>query len=443
MIPRTRSISFRLIALGGILTLFLVLYTFTTTPSFDFLPFLSEGRTRSSCPPEEYSNGQWVYDTSATNRSMAAQSDALEFSGFQGCASSREFYWHLGAGEKEEEQRRFPRVTNWRWQPSPQCTTREFSAEAMVRDLVEQGGWLLLGDSITEGQFFSLSCMLFPHVIATPDYIKNPYFDRAWPQNLYINPESLFIHKLRFPPGFDITITPLVTFRRVDLLLEQRELVELHRVLHDPPEDFSLFSEEQAWNLSPDYYLQLFAAPLPEANYGNMILSTGGHWTTTLFSGYRDESKEEQGFGIDGVISFFREAMSFWADQIQSGMRSMDGQVLANGKRGRRQVVVRAYLPGHEDCHKAQEPWTEIQPWIWRWFNWANIEEYNQVFQDVLSNAQYPDIHFLPIDRPARLRPDAHVTSDCLHIMTGAGVLEGWSHYTWHYLTRELGSQIR
>ncbi len=231
--------------------------------------------------------------------------------------------------------------------------------------------------------------MLFPHVIATPDYVKNPYFDRAWPQNLYINPESPLIHKLRFPPGFNNTITPLVTFRRVDLLLEQGELVELHRALYDPPEDFSLFSEEQAWNLSPDYYLQLFAAPLPEANYGSMILSTGGHWTTTLLSGYRDESKEEQGFGIDGVVRFFREAMSFWANQVQSGVRSMGGQVLANGKRGRRQVVVRAYLPGHEDCHKAQEPWTEIQPWIWKWFNWANIEEYNQVFQVCLPNSTF------------------------------------------------------
>lgn len=83
--------------------------------------------------------------------------------------------------------------------------------------------------------------------------------------------------------------------------------------------------------------------------------------------------------------------------------------------------------------------------------------------QDVLNSTRYPDIHFLPIDRPALLRPDAvsavdtlllstsarliaflcvcdgqHSAGDCLHIMTGAGVLEGWTHYIWHYITREL-----
>jgi len=69
---------------------------------------------------------------------------------------------------------------------------------------------------------------------------------------------------------------------------------------------------------------------------------------------------------------------------------------------------------------------------------------------------EYPDVHFLAIERPARLRPDAvslfdpfisfiylsftqHATGDCLHIMAGAGVLEGWTHYIWHYVSKELG----
>ena len=60
--------------------------------------------------------------------------------------------------------------------------------------------------------------------------------------------------------------------------------------------------------------------------------------------------------------------------------------------------------------------------------------------QKVLSSRRYPDIHFLPIDRHALLRPGAHVASDCLHFMTGAGVLEGWTHYIWHYVTEEVPS---
>lgn len=68
--------------------------------------------------------------------------------------------------------------------------------------------------------FFSLSCTLYPHVIATPDYSgDNAYFDRAWPQNLYLNPKSPLISSLRFPPGFDTEKTPLVTFRRWVLVI--------------------------------------------------------------------------------------------------------------------------------------------------------------------------------------------------------------------------------
>ncbi len=63
--------------------------------------------------------------------------------------------------------------------------------------------------------------------------------------------------------------------------------------------------------------------------------------------------------------------------------------------------------------------------------------------QTVVKSDRYPDIHFLPIDRPALLRPDAHATGDCLHIMSGAGVLEGWTHYIWHYVTRDLPERTR
>ena len=63
--------------------------------------------------------------------------------------------------------------------------------------------------------------------------------------------------------------------------------------------------------------------------------------------------------------------------------------------------------------------------------------------QRVLASPEYRDIHFLPIDRHALLRPDAHVASDCLHFMTGAGVLEGWTHYIWHFVTVELPGRMR
>ncbi|OBZ70729.1 hypothetical protein A0H81_09456 [Grifola frondosa] len=362
---------------------------------------------------------------------MSQSADALEFMGFQGCASDREYYWHLAA-DTERLWDRFPGVTSWEWTPADGCEVRPLEPAAMVKDMVEQGGWLLIGDSVTENHFFSLSCLLYPHVRATPNYTENPYFDRAWPQHLYLSPSSPLLPTLALPPDFNISSTPLVTFRRVDLLLAQPQLEALYHTLR-PNASAPLFSEEQFWSLAPEEYMALFDAP--GARYGTLVVSTAGHWTTTLLAGFQDEG------GIEGVLEFFRAAMARWADEVQ---RAMDASARAAGRRRRRrQVVVRAYLPGHEDCHDERAPWTEWHPFRWNWYNWASIGEFNAVFENVTKEGEYPDIHFLPIDRPALLRPDAHSSGDCLHIMSGAGVLEGWSHYIWHYVTREIPGRMR
>lgn len=77
---------------------------------------------------------------------MEKQEDALNFSGFEGCASSREYWWHL-ASDNEGQWGRFPGAQSWEWVPgSDECRgLRRLDPSEMVRDLVEEGGWLLLG----------------------------------------------------------------------------------------------------------------------------------------------------------------------------------------------------------------------------------------------------------------------------------------------------------
>ncbi|KAJ3725633.1 hypothetical protein DFJ43DRAFT_1002488 [Lentinula guzmanii] len=458
----------KLLILGSCLTFLLLLYTvsLSSSSSFSLSLFRSASKIRpsTSCTPSAYSSGKWVYSPRTTNKTRIEdpKGDALEFAGFEGCASSREFLWHL-ASDNEAQWDRFPGASSWKWDLSQTngCENsesygireleREENKRLFVTDLVQNGGWLVLGDSITEGHFFSISCSLYPHVIATPDYIKNPYFDRAWPQNLYLNPDSPLVNQINYPEGFNISETPLVTFRRIDLLLSLEELEVLHEQKHSQSADFTLFSNEAIWTMSPSTYVSdIFLSTLPKANYANLIVSTAGHWTTTMFSGYSDETDNEgvqhHGDGIDGLINFFGEAMEYWADHVQNAINhDQKGVVLASGGRARRQAMVRAYLPGHEDCHDYRQPWKEVEPMKWGWYNWGSIWKFNQVFDTLLSKPKYLDIHYLAIDRPARLRPDAHATGDCLHIMAGAGVLEGWTEYIWHYIThftrerRELG----
>ncbi|KAE9387170.1 hypothetical protein BT96DRAFT_1081005 [Gymnopus androsaceus JB14] len=499
----------KLLILGSTLTFLLLLYTLSLSSIKSLTSSLNIGSSSESysCSPQSYSAGQWSYKPRTNSTALVHPMDTLTFAGFQGCASNREVYWHLGVGPTRDNENegvdgvgkgmwdRFPVVSSWKWETEEGCNMRPFDAEELVRSLVEDGGWLLIGDSMTESEPLLLPLLPpLPTRHRYPDYVKNPYFDRAWPQHLYLNPESCpEWTPLRYPPGFNITSTPLVTFRRVDLLLSKEELEGLyetstphrrqypptpqHRRQSEPELPSSprakrpLFTEETIWTLSPSIYLRsLFLSPLPEANYATMIVSTAGHWTAPgLFGAFDNTSSTTEGEnnstskdgedadpgGIDALIPFFGEAMEMWADSVQEDLDRDEGVVLGGYRffrphrstplRAKRQVLVRAYLPGHEDCHSYRRPWDEMpaNPWVWGWYNWPVLSSLLTnallcVTQDLLQNRnKYPNIHYLGIDRPARLRPDAHATGDCLHIMTGAGVLEGWSEYIWHWVSSE------
>ncbi|KAJ7122874.1 hypothetical protein C8R44DRAFT_918494 [Mycena epipterygia] len=207
-----RSLCSKLLAIDVGFTLFVVIHTTSDSAARLSQFSLFGGRRRGTCPPESYADGEW------------------------GCASSREYYWHL-ASENKERWDRFPDVNSWRWQPDEKgCAIQDMQQEDLLRELVEQSGWLLpdpiSADSITEGHFFSLSCMLYPHIRATPITWKirtltgpghKTYLDLDSPSGLTL------------PDRFSIARTPLVTFRRVDLLLEKQRLVDLDSELYTEP----------------------------------------------------------------------------------------------------------------------------------------------------------------------------------------------------------------
>lgn len=218
-----------------------------------------------------------------------------------------------------------------------------------------------------------------------------------------------------------------MTFRRVDLLLSQDEIEAIHRTSHpelytrnsqgrrqldddnylseeEGAKEFKLFSDEQVWSLSPKEYMPLFLSPLPEAHYSTLILSTAGHWTTHLFTGIADPSKtpeaEASGHGIQNVLELFEDSMRVLAGELQEALdedrRGKGGSSgLSWGKAQkpvRRQVVVRGYLSGHEDCHDKHAPWAEVQPYVWKWWNWPWIRDFNVIFEVSLSRLALPKL---------------------------------------------------
>ncbi|QRV84481.1 hypothetical protein RhiJN_12497 [Ceratobasidium sp. AG-Ba] len=447
-----------IIAAGLVSTLLLSGLLYTSDAPRSALHFVSSSFSSAStgstswptqCSPEDWSDGEWVqkspesyplehflslYPFNASDPQAPNYTPTPEVTrhplaplGFAGCASGRERDWHLGMHDDGTPDRNHPemwsyvvRGASYDWIPkSPACRmySEQVSREQFIRALVEQGGWFLVGDSVTEQHFFSMSCLLYPHVIATPDYAPHGGSGpRDWPQNLYLNPSSPLVDQLKPPAGFDIKRTPLVTFRRVDLLFEPSELDAIHLSMHNSSDSVpsTLFGPEasESYNLSPDKYLSIFTAPLPEANYKVLLVSTAGHWTTASLPGARDPSDVQKEATNPAVYKTFVEAVRVWTKKVSGALKEPSvGQGVKNSEK---QVLIRAYLPGHEfDCHKETGPLTRA----------AIRVEGN------------PQLRFLGLDKPALLRPDAHSLSDCLHIQIGAGIFEG-GHGTFGTLWR-------
>ena len=84
---------------------------------------------------------------------MTHPEDSLAFLGFEKCASSREWFWHLAADD-EAQYDQFLAAQSWEWIPGSRFEEMQYlSTENLIRNLVEDGGRYLVG-----GEFlFSLS----------------------------------------------------------------------------------------------------------------------------------------------------------------------------------------------------------------------------------------------------------------------------------------------
>ena len=69
-----------------------------------------------------------------------------------------------------------------------------------------------------------------------------------------------------------------------------------------------------------------------------------------MFLGLYDDGKEG-----NGIQEFFRHVTKRWAFEVQEALYE-DQRKGNGGKSSPRRAIVRAYLPGHEDCHKKYEP---------------------------------------------------------------------------------------
>ena len=383
---------------------------------FPFRHFIVDNQLK--CAPEDYAAGYWTRNPGSPMNASTPE-DIVRASGWTGCAGYREPLWQLAA----DDQKMIP----WRGNAShytyvPPDTCRGYAPPrtiSLVQLLVERGGWLILGDTVSEGHFFSLSCELYPHVRAEPTAFQDPY-DWDKPQHLFLREDSWLVPKLKLPPGFDFNLTPLVTFYRSDLWMESKELLNVFHASHPNrttkprPKLEDLFGDtlEYIYDVTMSNQLELFTSP-PPFNYGALITSSGTQWTESVFDELR---------GPDDIVDFFAHATREYVSRI--GETLVDGPVATRPKWSTapvytartssgypRRVVFRAAITGTENCLdynlRLSGPLREKADMRENHRNWEWIWRLNERVGEIVTETNHPRIHWLPIDRPAMLRADA------------------------------------
>jgi len=188
---------------------------------------------------------------------------------------------------------------------------------------------------------------------------------------------------LTLPIGFNISSTPLVTVRRIDLLFSSEEVEALYWSAQDKPYmdgGKSIYTHEKAYTIPMDTYLNEFIQPLPTASYSTMITSTGGHWAQFHFNGTSPA-------GIPGILNLFAVVAKRWADHFQEVVGKANQECLAAGESckhpRRRRAIIRDFVEGHYECETKFDPWTDVgtvtaPPDYW---NWLDMPRFNAVWK--------------------------------------------------------------
>ena len=112
------------------------------------------------CSPEAWADGHWMYHPRSSLTNATNAGDLLASAGFSGCACSREYDMQLGSDTPEQLVKQ-PKVDSYQWIPSEKCSISALDGKAMVKEMVEQGGWLLLGGRLTSCHLSERSANLY------------------------------------------------------------------------------------------------------------------------------------------------------------------------------------------------------------------------------------------------------------------------------------------
>ncbi|PLW16502.1 hypothetical protein PCANC_02053 [Puccinia coronata f. sp. avenae] len=389
--------------------------TTPTSPSLD----------QKVCTSKLWSNGHWE-KRNVTSMPLpppiSTQAQAMKVSNFpmHYCSSNRLPLTNTAIPRLENDTSEFwdwrYRVSSYDWRSGCEAVGIPVkphpTPEQLINTLVNEGGWIMIGDSLSAQWFMSLSCYLAPYVYAVPHFTPDTPWNAT--QHLYLNSGSSFVQRMQLPIGFDVKKTPLVSVLRSGLLLSKPEIKEVIDKYHLINDTKPMFGPEKVFDMHTSEYIEHFLDP--QLRYSKLIASSGAHYTALLF----------QDRPFHQIAEIFHHNFERWAEIMTGALNDPRSK----GKK----ILYRTATAGHDKCYLERGgPWNEekiLETPVW---NWQYIPLFNRIADSVLTALNQPRLELMAVERPAMMRPDGHILIDCLHFTVGAGIIEGWTDFLYNY----------
>ncbi|ORZ24279.1 GDSL/SGNH-like acyl-esterase family found in Pmr5 and Cas1p-domain-containing protein [Absidia repens] len=368
-------------------------------------PFFSLSSTLSVdrlCTPTTYNQGQWKRHHIHSKQNST---HSFQLNVNYNCPSH---FAHKCFARNEKELMRNKQIAEWQWQPE-KCDLLPMDAYPLARHLSDHP-LLFIGDSITQLQYESMSCLL-GQFMSTP----------KTPTNMTGGDKAIKVSELKFSTSLpedknknaSKISSPSVAYLRSDFLV---------RV-----DDFKLIQPfEKEGDLLGLGHNFPWVHALPRFDY--IVINTGAHWHTNLRWGPNTNEAE--------LLQGFRDAMTIVFDHLKKTIQP------------HQRVWIRSTPFGHKDCSRHTKPATlkkMIPPPTGQpgEYEWHLFPAFDAVWRDWIEDWQkhHPldyRFAFLDISDMTNLRGDAHSKPDrdCLHTCL-PGPVDDWNRLLYHEIGKK------
>ncbi|KAG1145061.1 hypothetical protein G6F37_005816 [Rhizopus arrhizus] len=357
----------------GCLLLWFTIYEYPADQKADLVTDIEEDRL---CTPTTYNIGQWIYDPSPFT-------NIAQKSGYN-CIKKKFAHRCFRRLSEPDEIVRSKQILDYRWQPS-QCHLLEMNTD-LLADHFLQRPILFIGDSITQLQFESLSCLL-----------GHRYQKRQATMNGG-NP------RLRVSEIGNENSTALA-YIRSDYLLRL--------------DDFKImepFDSNGVQLGSGENYPWVHA--ISEFKY--IVINTGPHWHVNERWGPNRSEQE--------LLSAYEKAMTIVYQYLKDHLQSDQT------------VWVRTTPHGHAKCsqYTSPQPSPVAPSGKLGEYDWHLFKEFDLIWKKLIAKGNDNRFQQFDIAAMSNMRGDAHSRpdKDCLHTCL-PGPVDDWNRLLYHEIMKK------